>query len=375
MAIKAGGKAIIIGLIVAIGGFGVYKSGMLEKAEVAAKQSQPQSDSTPLSTASRKESNTVPSGNSLQSILDTGVIKAGVQSPSRPFYFVEGGSAKGFNVEFLRILMAQPAFSKGASIKVDTSYVVDTYAAVPEALLKSTGGKAVVDIAIDGLTFSNEDTPGVVYSIPYVDDFGYALITSGTSSVKAGDDLNGLSIGILKGDPDVAAFAKKAFPKASFVELSDASTSGDRGWINRFIKEGKVDGVIYDYPFGAAEIANTNLQFAVSKLPGSVIKYKIGVRKGDTQLLEAINMSIRKAKEDPEYLNLIRKYFMTTNTIAVKKIVSGETTYVVKHGDTLSTIAATVMGDRMKYRLIETRNNLPNPNLISVGQKLVIPSV
>lgn len=375
MAIKAGGKAIIIGLIVAIGGFGVYKSGMLEKAEVAAQQSQSNVGVNTETKSTRKESNSVPSGNTLQSILDSGVIKAGVQSPSRPFYFVEGGSAKGFNVEFLRILMSQPAFAKGASIKVDTSYVVDTYAAVPEALLKSAGGKAVVDIAIDGLTFSNEDTPGVVYSIPYVDDFGYALITSSTSSIKAGDDLSGLSIGILKGDPDVAAFAKKSFPKASFVELSDASASGERDWINRFIKDGKVDGVIYDYPFGAAEIANTNLQFAVSKLPGSDIKYKIGVRKGDDQLLEAINMSIRKAKEDPEYLDLIRKYFMPTNTVAVKKIVSGETTYVVKHGDTLSTIAATIMGDRMKYRLIESRNNLPNPNLISVGQKLVIPSV
>lgn len=311
---------------------------------------------------------------SLQNILSSGVVRVGVQSPAKPFFYTEGGQAHGFNVEFMKILFAQPAFEKAGSIKIDTSHTVDEYDEVPKTLLKSTGGKPVVDIAIDGLTFSNSDLEGVVYSVPYIDDFGYSLITSSTSSIKPGDNLDGLQIGILKNDSDVKAYATKAFPKATFVELSDATVGGQRDWINRAIKEGKVDGIIYDYPFGVAEIAGTNLQFAVTKLPGSDIKYKIGVRKADEQLLQAINMSIRKAKEDPQYSELIRKYFMATNTVAVKKVVSGESTYTVVKGDTLSTIAQAKMGDRMKYRSIEARNNLPNPNLIAVGQKLVIPA-
>jgi nucleoid-associated protein YgaU len=45
----------------------------------------------------------------------------------------------------------------------------------------------------------------------------------------------------------------------------------------------------------------------------------------------------------------------------------------VVRGDTLSTIAQTQLGDKLRYPEIQSRNNLANPNFISVGQKLVIP--
>ena len=51
---------------------------------------------------------------------------------------------------------------------------------------------------------------------------------------------------------------------------------------------------------------------------------------------------------------------------------SGEHTYVVKAGDTLNLIAASKLGSG-RYREIQRRNNLANPNLILAGQHLVIP--
>lgn len=310
-----------------------------------------------------------------QSITEKGVVRVSVQSPSKPFYYVENGVRKGFNYEFLKVLFAQSEFTqKHQQIVLDTDHAVDTYPLVPKALLQNDNrGNPVVDIAIDGLTFSDDDLPGVVYSIPYIDDFGYALITSSRSSVKSSADLNGLTIGVLQGDPDVKAYVTRQFPGSKIVELSDASVNGERSWINNFIKGGKVDAIVYDYPFGVAEIAGTDLKFAVSKLPNSDVKYKIGVRKSDTQLLEIINIAIRKAKESPDYIILLRKYFMSNKIAQVRSAVGNETIYIVKKGDTLSTIASTLMGNKMRYAEIESRNNLPNPNLILVGQKLVIP--
>lgn len=308
--------------------------------------------------------------NSLQSIVDTGVVRISAQSPSKPFFSVERGQPQGFNYDFLKLVFAQDAFtSKHARIQINADETVDTYAAVPEALLKSS----TVHLAIDGLTFNDQDLDGVVYTVPYVDDFGYSLITASNTMVRNVDEVNSMTIGILKGDPDVKAYVQKQFPQAKLVELSDASTSQGRTWISDFIGAGKVDGIVYDYPFAAAEIAGTDLQFAVSKLPASNLKYKIGVRKDDVQLLEALNAGIRKAKANPEYTELIKKYFMSSNIAKVTAAAKTETVYVVKKGDTLSTIAQVTLGDRMRYSDIETRNNLPNPNLIQVGQKLVIP--
>lgn len=312
-------------------------------------------------------------GGTLDSILEKGVVRVSVQSPAKPFYFVENGNPKGFNTEFLKLLFAQSEFS-GKNIKVDTDHAVDTYPDVPKQLLETDNrGKPKVDIAIDGLTFSDDDLSGVVYTVPYVKDFGYSLIVAKGANITSVADLAGKKVGVLKGDPDAKSYAEKNMAGVQVVELSDAAVNGERSWIANAINSRKVDAVVYDYPFGVAEIDGTNLQFAVTKLKGSDIQYKIGVRKADTDLLDVLNSAIRKAMETDEYGSLLRKYFMSAKVVAVKSASSAESTYTVVRGDTLSTIAQSQLGNKMRYGEIEARNNLANPNLITVGQRLVIP--
>lgn len=361
--------AFLATILIVFGGQAVLNSGLVSGMT---KKNDSSSQTSQSKSTRSSDSAPVASGNSMKSIVDSGVVRVSVQSPSKPFFSIERGAPQGFNYDFMKMLFAQSEFTgKHARIAIDTDNVVDTYAEVPAALLKSDK----VDIAIDGLTFTNDDLPGVVYTIPYVDDFGYALITSGGTMVRSPDDVNDMTIGILEGDPDVKAYVSKQFPRARLKELSDASSAQGRTWINDFIKSGKVDAIIYDYPFAAAEIAGTNLQFAISKLPGSNLKYKIAVRKGDADLLDGLNAAIRKVKADPMYAEMIKTYFMSANLAKVTAAAKTETVYVVKKGDTLSTIAAATLGDRMRYAEIESRNNLPNPNLIQIGQRLVIPKV
>ena len=213
-------------------------------------------------------------GGKLASILESGVVHVSVQDPSKPFYYTENRRAKGFNIDFMHLMFEQEGF-KGR-VAVDTNYSVDTYADVPKQLLTNTK----VDIAIDGLTFNDEDLPGVVYTIPYVKDFGYSLITAKGTTVQHAADTTGMKIGVLNGDPDAKAFVEGAFPGAKIVELSDKADANGK-WIVGHINTGKVDAVVYDYPFAVAEVDNTNLQFAMTKIKGSDIQYRIGVRKED----------------------------------------------------------------------------------------------
>lgn len=310
----------------------------------------------------------VTQGSSYERIMSSRVATVSVQSPSMPFFEDKNGKTIGFNADFMGILFAQAEFAGTTPIVVKTK-AVDTYPAVPLALREDS----TVDIAIDGLTFEDGAPGGVVYTIPYIEDFGYAAVTTKVSSMSSEASLTEATIGILAGDPDVKKFVFAKFPKAKIVELSDVSTANGRTWINDALKSGTVDAVIYDYPFAASEIASTDLQFLATKLTGSDIKYRIGIRAGDTQLLEALNKAIRKSKLDPKYSDMIRKYFVAKNTVAVQASTTGEKVYVVKGGDTLSTIAMSQYGGREMVRTIETRNNLPNPNLIFIGQKLILP--
>ncbi|WP_031363021.1 transporter substrate-binding domain-containing protein [Caballeronia sordidicola] len=333
------------------------------------------SDSDTPKTASSTPSGPAPTSDTLKAILSSGVVRVSVENPSKPFYSEDNGKAQGFNVDFANLLFSQKEFASGdhGSIRVDTRHGVDTYPAVPAQLTQSDKhGDAVVDVAMDGLTFPDDTPSGVVYTVPYIDDFGYSLIVRKGSRVKSAADLAGKTVGILEGDPDVKAFAEKAFPASKIVELSDASINGERSWTSHYLDSGRVDAIVYDYPFGVSEIEGTDLTFAVTKLDGSNLAYKIGVRKDDATLLVYLNSAIAKVKQTPEYLNLLRKYFIS-NQVVTTAATSGEKTYLVKGGDTLNLIASSQLGSAAKYVQIQKRNNLPNPNLILVGQHLIIP--
>ena len=311
------------------------------------------------------------SRNALKRILATGIVRVSVQNPSEPFYERKDRIAHGFNVDFARLLFSDASFSiSGRSVMVDMNHEVDAYTDVPRQLLQAdAGGIPVVDIAMDGLTFPDNSPQGVVYSVPYIDDFGYSLIVRQGASITSVAHLVGKRVGIIKGDPDVRAFVARAMPNSVIVEVDDA----EAGFIAKSIDGGSVDAFIYDYPFAVESLKNTDLRFAATKLDGSNIAYRIGVRAQDQELLIYLNSAIAKARESQQYLNLLRQYFIS-NQAEVSAATKGERLYTVRQGDTLNTIAASQLGNAQRYREIQKRNNLANPNLIIINQQLIMPA-
>ncbi|WP_321956136.1 transporter substrate-binding and LysM peptidoglycan-binding domain-containing protein [Paraburkholderia bannensis] len=309
-----------------------------------------------------------PNADTRQQILQNHVVRISVENPSEPIYGETNGTPHGFNYEFAKLLFGQPEFSAGGPIKIDTHHEVSAYKDVPRQLLASDNGVPAVDIAMDGLTFPDNTPSGVIYTNPYLDDFGYALIVQKGSKLHSTADLAGKTVGILQGDPDVKAFVTRQFPNTQFVEVNDA----DDQFITKAIDEHQVDAFIYDYPFAVESIKGSDLTFAQTKLDGSSISYKIGVRANDQNLLVYLNSAIGRVKQTPAYLDLLRKYFRSDQADVIAA-GNGEHTYAVKRGDTLNTIAAAQLGAGSRYRDIQRRNNLPNPNLILVGEQLVIP--
>lgn len=62
------------------------------------------------------------------------------------------------------------------------------------------------------------------------------------------------------------------------------------------------------------------------------------------------------------------------STQPVKEEIPESGWYTVKKGDTLYSISKRFYGDPQKYKLIMEANGIENPNLIKVGQKLLIPN-
>jgi ABC-type amino acid transport substrate-binding protein len=383
MALTGAGKGVVLALVCLAVGGGIYGYKQYAKTHQGANElqipsfSQSSSNSAPVASVPQ-QTNVMPASfkpqaDSLASITQNCVVRVSVENPSEPIYGETNGMPHGFNYDFAKLLFAQPAFTEHCpnGVTVDTHHEVDAYENVPRQLLLTQNGGSVVDIGMDGLTFSdNQPVAGVIYTKAYLTDFGYSLIVQNNSTIRSTNDLNGKVIGVLQGDPDVKAFVQRKYPGAQIKEVSD-STGDD--FIIKAVDNGDVDAFIYDYPFAVKSIANSDLKFAVSHLDGSDISYKIAVRSNDQNLLFALNSAIDRVMQTPEYTDLMRKYFISSQ-ISTVAATGGERTYTVKSGDTLALIARSQMGSPSKYRAIQKRNNLPNPNLIMIGQQIVIPN-
>lgn len=300
-------------------------------------------------------------------IISSGLMRVGAQAESPPMNYVEDGKRVGLDFEILSLISRQQeiGLSKPGSLEGDVN--VDDYARIP-SLLQATDNRGgyKVDLVAGGLTFKNGDLPNVRFTIPYLDGFGYSLLVPKGSPIKTIEQLSGKRVGIIDGDPDVEAFVRRSIKGANIVKVSDASES----WQEDAFSGGVADAIVYDFPFASSELKGAPIDIAISRLPGSNLEYRFGVRSQDKKLLEKLNSAIRRIKDGPEYTALLRKYLSTENVITPSS--AGKKTYVVKPGDTLAAIAAAQLGSADKWTLLQDLNNLPNPNFIDVGQKLIV---
>ena len=155
-------------LVVLVGVWIVHQGGLstlIPAHDAAPASTSAQGGDSGPSTQASPSSNVLPAGftpqaSALKSIAENGIVRISVQNPSEPFFGEDKGTPHGFNVEFARLLFADPSFSHGGKpVVVDTRHEVDTYPGVPKQLLDTDAkGNHVVDVAMDGLTFP-DNTP------------------------------------------------------------------------------------------------------------------------------------------------------------------------------------------------------------------------
>jgi len=331
---------------------------------LAAVTSRPPESSTELP----KESAVNNTTDSYTGALERGYIRLGAQAESPPLNYVEDGERKGLDYEILKLIAGQKEFglTKAGSVSGDIN--TDEYSDIPLLLNKTDNrGSHTVDIVAGGLTFKDGDIDNVRFTIPYLEGFGYALLTPKNSTIRTLADLKEKRVGVIDGDPDVRAYASRTASKSTLVKLSDA----DETWITDAFDAGKVDAIIYDFPFASTETQGTSVNIAVANLPGSKIEYRFGVRKSDQILLDKLNSAIRRIKDTNQYSDLLKRLLPTTNV--VKPSVDGKSTYTVGAGDSLSQIAAEHLGSPNRWIELQSLNNLPNPNFINPGQVIITP--
>ena len=216
--------------------------------------------------------------------LADGMLTAGTNAEFPPFEYVgDDGEADGFGEKL------------GVDVQVDNMEFA--------SLVSSIGNK--IDVAIAGMTITDERKEAVDFSEPYYEAVQYVLLPEG-SEIATAEDLKNKTIGVQLGTTgDFIASDIEGTTVNTYNKGVDA--------VNDLIN-GRVDCVIIDK--NPALVFESKFQDDGSKITavdGAQFEfepeyYAIAVPKGDTALVDAINKAIEELKADGTFDELVKTY-------------------------------------------------------------------
>ena len=159
-----------------------------------------------------------------------------------------------------------------------------------------------IDIALSGITITEERQLTWIFSIPYLASKA-GLITKSNTNINSFDDVRGKNIGIEAGTI-FKTFGDSTFPGATIKEYHTQYE------LLQAIGNDDVDIIILDYESAQYWINNNNLLF---KLVGSGINlgtgYGIMANPDKSDLINRINNALNAMQNDGTYLSIYNRYF------------------------------------------------------------------
>jgi polar amino acid transport system substrate-binding protein len=224
-------------------------------------------------------------------LVKAGQLTTCTHLPYPPFQSEINGKVQGFDVSMIDLV------AKNLGVK---QQILDT----PFENFKTGAflNSGECDLAAAGMTITAERKKNVDFSDPYF-DATQALLVDKSSGVTSLADAKAKKVKLgAQAQTTGEDYAKKqGFDPVSF-ESSDAVLNG--------LRTGQVKAVIIDYPVVQGWLkdkANANaFQLAANINTGE--QYGFTVKKGNTELLAAINKAIKDAKADGTYRKLYEKW-------------------------------------------------------------------
>ena len=221
-------------------------------------------------------------------------IVFGTNAEYPPFEFLS--STGGVIGEFDGIDMAI-ASQIGTDLGVEIS-ITDTEF---DALL-TTLKNGEIDAVISGMSITEERRENFDFTIPYY-NATQVMIVRGDSDIEKASDLEGKEIAVIEGKGGETFVKEMGYDNVTYYQDRTAAIMG--------LNSGKVDAIVIDSSL-AWKYVNDNSDLNLSIIEDNeqfyTEEYAIAVRKGDTELLNALNAEIEKMTVNGIIDKYIEKY-------------------------------------------------------------------
>lgn len=234
--------------------------------------------------------------NLLNKIKERGSLQVGLEGTYPPFSFQdENGKLTGFEVEFAQAL-AQHLGVK-ASLK-PTKW---------DGMLASLDSKRI-DVAINQVTLSPEREKKYDFSTPYTISGIQALTKKeNAAGITKPADLSGKKVGVGLGSNYEQWLREN-------VKDVDIRTYDDDPTKYQDLRVGRIDAILVDRLAALDLVKKTSNTLAVAGPAFSRLEAGVAMRKGNTQLQQAINKAIAEMQQDGTMAKISNKWFGTDVT-------------------------------------------------------------
>ncbi len=215
------------------------------------------------------------------------VVKMGTNAAFPPFEWVEGKDPVGFDITLSELIAAD----YGQKLKVvDMSF--DGLIAALQA--------GSVDFIASGMTATDERRKSVDFSDPYYSSKQTIIVRADDTRVSSVSDLKKKSIGVQAATTGeiYATEEIEGSDVKSFKTVIDAALA---------LKNGAIDSIIVD-ELPAKEIVKRNPELKIVDDDFFTDEYAIAVKKGNKELLDSINKTIRTIKANGVYQKMNEAY-------------------------------------------------------------------
>lgn len=229
-------------------------------------------------------------GGEVSEALADGVLTVGTNAEFPPFEYVDdNGEPDGFDV----------ALIKAIGEKLGVEVVVENMEF--DSLVAAIGSK--IDVAIAGMTVTDERKESVDFSDAYYDAVQYVIVPDG-SDIASAADLAGKAIGVQMGT--TGDFIATDDVEGSEVSRYNKGVDAVNDLIN-----GRVDCVIIDK--NPALVFESTFEGQVKAIPREqfefgVEEYAIAIPRGDAALLSQVNKALEEIKADGTFDELVKQY-------------------------------------------------------------------
>jgi glutamine transport system substrate-binding protein len=225
---------------------------------------------------------------------DAKKLLVGTNATFPPFEMQEDSELTGFDMDLIR------AIGEVQGYEVEIQHM-DFKALVPSV----QNGK--IDAAIAGMSITPERLESVDFTEAYFDAGLIVAVHKDNQDIQGTDDLKGKKLAAQNGTIG-AAYCDE-------VKNADAATEtrifDDIGLAFMELEKGGVDAVVNDHPVTAYYLktaTDTSIKM-VGDIFSAEDQYGIAVKKGNTELLNALNEGLIKIKENGTYDEIYSKWF------------------------------------------------------------------